>query len=623
MGAHALQAVVIPGVIDSLGTLVEDHRKQFLTYKKNILSEPQGIGDYSQIEHIYIDGLFLRSVMLHSPEGLLGSAKDNPCFFYSLLESGLIKDSEGSVKGVIVNVKFKNQEKLQTHYISKESLLNYVHQDTCFANKDISRLFSPNNITKTLDTLKYPIPSNTQECDNILREWTDNKYMPYLCGVSKIIEEGEDAEVLIASVTNLEPTPLRLLEERASKKKAYSERIDYSKTNYLKNLCKGISNPAAFCGQYVSTNTWTKIIGGEDEQYKLDFKCRALLGKESVTIKDIALCAKKFQQEPEVCATLSTQGFPSLFPKPDCRHIGKALAKSNLKTRYMDCPGAIDNAAVANAHRIVQHFESEPLPMDPKRCLFQTGFSFANLNFRFKYSDGWPMKICYTNRVSQEDDCLTYIPGYDEQNEFAENMVVAKALEYLIAMPPTSKCRPISQQTYNPVLIDYKSGCFIVYDANRCTSSDCPRRVVYDGESIEGISFQGKPIFSYFPNSLGNPSFALSSIVDNIYKQQPRSVRNLTEVKFFLDSGNAIIHGIGCLEDLIPQFFRKQSFNQCRPIPFIVDGYDQDEEFLVSVRTAIDDVHSPRLIKWADLYNSVITYQNIHPLKTWTMNVLR
>ena len=585
----------VPGLLESLEFLIDDQREKIKLHQRETLAQGP-MGNFNNVEEVYIDGLFLKSIILHSEDGFLSLAKDDRCLFYSLLENGLLRGSDGPIEGLVVNVKLKGSDDYRTRYVSKKALLEYVHGDKCFTNKEIITLFIPANVKKTLDTLEYPTPSNLEECDRILGEWKENRYTPYLCGFSRKVDQGVER---------------------------YKGRADFFRENYLRSLCKGIADSESFCREYTTRDIWTNIIGRGAPQYKMSFKCRNYLGKKSVTAQDLVQCSHKFKSNPEVCTTLET-GLSSLFPYPDCRQISSALSLSRLKTDYHDCPGLIEHTGIINAHRIIRHFESGPLPVGFHECFFNPHASFVDLNTKFKHPKGWDMEICYKERIAGKDVCSLYIPGRNDDNPLSENNVIAKALRYLVGMSQREVCEFSDKDTYNPLLLEYKTGCYIVFDEDNCTALNCPKKIIYDNREVKDLEFRGRPIFSYFPDSFGNASFSLSAIVENIYNQTPRAVRHFTELKFFLGRENTIIHGIGCIGDILPEFFRKKALNECNPVPFIIDGYRQTEtEFFVAVRTAIDDVHSPRLVKWDHLFNAVSTYQSIHPLKSWAMNVLR
>jgi hypothetical protein len=89
---------------------------------------------------------------------------------------------------------------------------------------------------------------------------------------------------------------------------------------------------------------------------------------------------------------------------------------------------------------------------------------------------------------------------------------------------------------------------------------------------------------------------------------------------FFKKSKNGIIHGVGCAEDLLPSFFKSRAFNQCTPLPFIIDGMIKENDKTVFItRTAIDSLQAPRMVNWSLIFSAVKSYQRYHPLKLWTL----
>ena len=278
---------------------------------------------------------------------------------------------------------------------------------------------------------------------------------------------------------------------------------------------------------------------------------------------------------------------------------------------------------MTNIFRIIQHLEGRELPIKEEECMYHVHSAFLDITNRAQSTTPWPMLICYKERVLRERKCFPYIPGYHSTHPMSENAVIASTLRYLIGMPSQEKCRFVDNKKFNPLLLEYQTGCHIVYDQKECTAIHCPKKIIYNTEEIKGIKYDGKITFSYFPNSLENSFMAFSNIVSRVYKKKNRSVRNFTELKSFLQDKDHIIHGVGCLEDILPRFFKKVSMNQCRPMPFILDGYFVGRRRpFVSMRIAIDSINSPRVIKWVDLHNAVSTYQSLHPLKSWTMHVI-
>jgi len=310
---------------------------------------------------------------------------------------------------------------------------------------------------------------------------------------------------------------------------------------------------------------------------------------------------------------------------PNCDQTSTSLNHSKLISDYQDCPGNVDNEALTNVNRIVNHFAPRKIVTLPETCAGEANYSFAKLNFDIKYDKGWPLKVCFLNRVNNKEECLPYIPGSRPNEPLSEDLVIAKILYLHKGASPKTICKLVSSKKYSPVRTDFKSGCFIVYNPEKCTALTCEKKVIWDEKEHKDIRFIGTPIFEYFPSAYTNDRYAVTNLLSEARGIQSRSIKNLTDMKFYLDKiPNSIIHGIGCAEDLIPENYKRESINQCQPIPFIIDGYfvKNAENFLVT-RTAIDDLYAPRLITWPSIYNAVTAYKELHPFNSWTLYGLK
>ena len=615
------------GMAGALAEIARRHRTGLAGRRAGVLAGAGRLGDLSGAGPVAIDPLLMRSILLHSPEGFLDMALDDECAFLALLENRLLRAADGPVTDILAAVgPGPGGGEAVPRLVPPEAFFRRAYRDRCPGNVGQKALFAPPAVGRTLDGVKFPVPSGARECANIMGEWRGDARTPYLCGVARDVREGREAETALATFPGLGPGERARLARRAARGRLYVDAVGVFRADYMENLCGGLAGDGDFCGSYSSRDTWRRVVGGEEPAHKLSFKCRNHLGKEEATARDLVACAEAFAADPGLCRTRTADGHPSLFPRPDCRRVSEALASSNLRARHHDCPGAVGNASVTNAHRIRRHFDGAPLPADPSRCMFQSFSSYAGLARGAGHREGWPLVVCHRNRATERDDCRPFVPGFDEEDPLSENNAVAVSVRYLAGMPPRDGCRFVDSRDYNPVLLDYRRGCLVIGggDDGPCPPFRCGRRVVYDGREVEGVEFRGEPEFSYFPDALGNPAFALAGLLgDARGRRAERTVRSLTELRRFLGDGRSIVHGVGCAGDLLPGFFAKRALNQCRPLPFIVDGHSGDGGFLVSVRTAIDDVHSPRLVEWADLHNAVASFQAVHPLKSWAMHVLR
>jgi hypothetical protein len=140
-------------------------------------------------------------------------------------------------------------------------------------------------------------------------------------------------------------------------------------------------------------------------------------------------------------------------------------------------------------------------------------------------------------------------------------------------------------------------------------------------KEVKGIEYIGSMEQNYIPSTYAKKRYAGIHILEESLKIKNKTINNFTELMvFFNQKEKGIIHGIGCIEDLLPEFFQSKIINACRPMSFIIDGIvgGLDDKKLV-FRAAIDHVHSPRLMNWQNIFNAVSRYKEMHPLKSWTL----
>ncbi len=587
-----------PGIIESLERLLEVHRKQYDQNKTKVQSILNAPTDISDLKDVQLDPQFMRSLIFNSDDKYLRLIQKDECKLLSALENNLLKTTEGDVEKVFIT--YKNKEnKIESMALAKNDFFEQIYKKKCLNNREFSTLFNEKNFQKTIEGTKFSLPKNNNECEIIHKEWLDNSYTPYLCRIQQIIKKSKSQRQVAL----------------------YKEKIPAMQRTYLDNLCNNLTSPALFCENYLKSDVWNKVINGEVPRYKLSFKCKNLLDKSEVSNSDLKNCAAKLVNEPSICETRGNKNFPSDFPMQNCNTISDALNRSKLITNYHDCPGNVDNEAITNIHRIVNHFSPRNIVSNKETCAGEAQFTFARLNFDIKHEAGWPLQICFLNHVSEKEDCVPYIPGSREEEPLSEDQVIAKILYQQKGAPAKTKCRIVDSKAYSPVRSEFKFGCFIVFDAENCTTLSCNKKVIWEDKVQSDIKFMGKPTFDYFTTAFINERYSFASMINEVKGTQGRTIKNLTDLKFYLDKiPNSIIHGVGCVEDLIPEEFQRTAINQCHPMPFIVDGYvPKSTETWIVFRAAIDDLHSPRLVLWQNIFNAVSAYRELHPLNTWTL----
>jgi hypothetical protein len=558
----------------------------------------------------------MRNILFHSDSKYLSLIQKDECKFYTLLEKKLLKKDEGDLN--LLEILIKNKDGTQkSGIISSEQFFDELYKKRCINNKEFKVLFNEKNFAKTISGIKFTVPRGETECKIIHNDWLNNSYTPYLCAINSTLKYAQ--KINKEKMTNEEAGTIKASD-------IYIQKTTLLQRNYLESLCNNLNSAKNFCGNYLKDDIWSKVINGEAPAYKLNYKCQNLLDLPlQLSLADQKKCVKKFLNEPKSCYTIGNKNFPSFYPLQNCDTISLALNHSKLITNYHDCPGNIDNEAITNVHRILNHFVPRKINSSSEICSGEANYSFAKLNLDLKYEKGWPLKVCYFNRIENKEICTIYIPGSREEEILSEDQVISKILYLHKGAPAKTKCRIVTSKQYNPIRSEFKNGCFIVYNSETCTTLSCEKKVIWDEKVQEDIKFVGSPIFEYYPSSFANERYSIQSMLNEVKGIQSRILKNINDLKFYLDKINSsIVHGVGCREDLLPEFYIRNLINECHPLPFIIDGYTIiNGETYLTTRTAIDDLFSPRLIHWSNIYNSVSAYKEIHPLNSWTLHGLK
>ncbi len=609
-----------PGLIEGLQVLIESQREE---YQKKIQSIRSRIGietpiTKEELKSAKLEPEFLKSIFLHTESKWLEHLKKNDCSFLALLDNDLIRGDTGIIKTIPV---ITNKNKL--FLVPKNKFIEISLEFKCFNNKQISKLFSRKNLKSTLAGIHYPTPKTKLECHKILDDWKTNPYLPYICRIPEVIMRGRKADLLLNNFKKANFRLSKKLSPVINDYRWHTQNIEFFKRNYLKNICHGLEKKEYFCSPYLAQDVWSKIINGERPKERLLYKCRNLYKKDNININQLKTCAVRMNQSPEICTTKTSEGYPSLFPKPSCKTISTALNSSNLRTPYHDCPANVDNLAVTNIHRLINHLKPRKMISKSESCFSEANYTFAKLNIDFKWEEGWPLRLCYLDRIEDREICKLYIPGHlkGDGEKLSEESVVNFILRRIKGIDNYKKCKFISKAQYNPNLLEYKNGCFIVLDKKKCNNAFCPRKIVLDNHVIKNITYKGKTHFNYFPINYAKRKFSAFNIMSEVYKFNQINIKNLTDLEIFLTKNkNSIAHGVGCAEDLLPLFFKSRTLNQCTPMPFITDGVirENGNKFLI-LRTAVDDIHSPRLILWNFVFTALSNFRKMHPLNSWLL----
>ena len=228
-------------------------------------------------------------------------------------------------------------------------------------------------------------------------------------------------------------------------------------------------------------------------------------------------------------------------------------------------------------------------------------------------------KVSEVSFSKRELRCLPYIPGNDEDNAISESRVISGIVRRIYATSNKLMCKIIPEKKYNPIFLEYKQGCFILSPQN-CQSYACRKRIIYNQKEFFNFEYQGKLGENYFEISSQDKIHSMNRKLKKVLDYEEEKILSLTKMKLWFKNGKRLIHGVGCLEDLYPDFFRRNTFNQCDAIPFLISGtHQKNSTEYVFINTTLDLITYPRSIRWNNLYSALKMYQHIHPYKLWAL----
>lgn len=617
-----------PGVIESLEELIDIDRTRFNKKQSIIASNPKLASELLKVDNLQLDSDFMQSVLFHSDKRFIKLMSENPCGLPALLETNLLKNASGNFSDVIVN--YKKGDATELAIMPKKDFLESFYKKECKENERYSSLFTLEKIKNTFNTIVPIHPKIENECPSILETWQKDPHMPYLCDVIENVANGEKAQVELMRAQGNPRTKIELTNAVALAE-SYRKRIPEASLVYFRNVCETLASPVQFCNSYFNQSYWNKVANKQAEKLDLIPRCQNILKKEVLSPKDLDTCVYQLNTNNELCLFEKKDQHTSLTPKPTCSLISKALNYSRIYRGFTDCPAIIGNEGVTNTARLLFHLSDDfkknfSLYADDRlSCSSNSSAAFAKLTLDFEAKSAWGQKVCYDDTINKVEVCLPVIMGSSPQSPFSEEKQIHTILYKTKGLEKSNKCEVISRDDFNPVILKYKFGCFIVYNPENCYGTNCPKKIFFNEREITHIRYSFSNDFDYFPSSVAKERYAINNLIDNTLSISSTKITNITSLRFYLNqSQNYIINGMGCAEDLLPSFFQKESVNQCSPVSFIVDGLiEKSGRASLVVRTSLDDLHSPRVIDWNYVYSSVRSYQELHPLKFWGLYVIK
>ncbi len=608
------------GIFETIDRILAIDNKAYNNLMTEINKNPLVLTTIDKLQNVEIDPVFLRSIVFHSATKYVNMSADNQCRFYAFLENGLL--TRPGFDGNSIPIQYERKGKKLSGVVPFKDFFKYIYKTKCSTNRDINKLFTPENVKTTVNAFEFKIPSNQAECFQIYKEWQSNDYIAPFCRISQNIKLGKLRESQLPAVASSDILTKRKFKSEILRGNNYHEMLGEFKTDYLNHLCDNLGSRKLFCEKYLTKSFWKKVNVLSTGSRSLEEKCKIILKKDKLSPKEINLCANKLTLESDSCHYLGQSKYPAITPRPNCNQQSTALNIGKLNTNYYDCPAKIDNAGISNATRLIFHLNQAKIESSPDNCDTIPTKTFLDFLVTNKNAESWKPRICYNDPFNEnKEDCKPVLLANIDYGLYTEKKIISDLLRKLKNAPKKIPCTIASDKEYDPNRLKWKYNCFLVYDSENCTRNFCPKKIYWQNKEVGGISYKGKVTFDYFPNVIRDDQKSFAYMIEEARKYRRKSIKSITELKFYLNlSDTSVIHGVGCVEDLLPGHFRKYRMNQCNPVPFIIDGLIEEKyRFFVSLRTAIDDVHSPRIITWYNVFNSVKNFNLHQPINHWTL----
>lgn len=616
------------GLIETLFSQKVESKKEVNTLIKRIKDSGNIKNNISpkEVERFQLHPTLVRSYIFNSEEKFLKYAEQGSCQFYALMEQGLLKSHHKSTEFIPLQDIGGNDI-----LITKADFKKYIYEKRCPKFSKRSDQFSKRNFSETLKSLNLEIPETKKECSQILSKWRVGIDLPFICAIPNKIILGNKSAKILSQSKNLSLSVTSVLNKRVRDSEFYKIRLSTLERQYFASICQGLEDKDLFCTNYTTKDYWALAMNGKAPGEDFHYLCKEYLKvsyEKELTQGQKQRCASSFRKNPETCMNLTNPNYPALFPKNDCISLSKALTNARFRLPFKECTGKIENSHTTTAFRIARQKVKEvmelPLASKSTSCQSQVYSDLYSIYTKSQLADTWPTKICYDDKIEGKAICRPYLPGSLDSSDLSEEKVATSILFRLGKIDKNVFCKISSETEYNPVLIKYKTGCHII-TKSYCFHSDCEKKVIIDEKPIKVLNFKGHMAFDYFPQNWQTQRKSFSSLLDQRFNQEQKVLRNFTQLKSFLVSNEkSIVHGLGCIEDLLPSFFSRKAIGQCTTHSFIIDGIIKEMgQQKVIMRSSYDDSRSPRLIPWNQIFNAVMNQQSSHPLRQWNLYGLK
>ncbi len=542
---------------------------------------------------------------------LLPMAIEDECYFLSLIENRSLGDKITRNDFLIID-EVDGEGGIKPLYLSLQQYLAIRYKSKCYANHESKERSKLENISYFFQQ-NFHIPQSPKDCHALFQEWHQRKETPYLCRYNSILQKAKKFSSKQSSQNSTKKTIIRTAQ-------TIQEKIDKKNLHHLENFCSHLHDEKKFCQLYLDESYWNQVLIGEGAISPMKNRCHLLLqSKQEIKKEDLKKCKDLMIQSPHLCTHLFLPYRLSLMPSPDCQMTSESLNKSKMTHLPQDCPMKSPYPNLISSSRIISYFSPKAEQQKKGDCQYNNLSSLYHLLEKNRQLEKWKHQFCYFDAIEKEEKCLRYIPGNSNDDPASETRTLEKVLSKMGLLAKGSSCQKINRLDYNPLLLRYKRGCFLLEEQAPCLKGYCPSTLILDAIEINTVKMNYGHDYSFTSFGTNKEERSLFHLIKTSLKLNARSIFNVTDLSNFLQENEKKLKKkmaimTLCIEDVLPSFFPKKSFNQCTPENILISAIEQKEgQFFATVNFSVDDVYTPRTIEWNFLYQGMINYQQIHP----------
>lgn len=616
---------LLPGLIESLEKIITLDSNESLNWTTAASSSEAQLLELSRTGTVFfLAPEFLQTLIFNASPQQIALFRSNPCALADYAWLDQLKHGKGKVTSIPL-LYSPGKASYSTLWVTRQTWAKYLMSTTCKKSEEIAYLFSANNIDATLGQYSMSYPKDDLSCDKQFESILKDEKTPYYCYLYDAAVKGEVSLEMLKN-NHAPDTTSNGKKKLVLQSLKVKELLGAEKYDYLKNTCENLNNKDKYCSYFFTNDYWKKKIINANFANLLVPMCPDLSPNE---------CSDKINRNNNFCLW-SMLDYPGLLPRASCQDSSTALNYSKLNINYRDCPGRLNNSNITTASRILLHFgydkilltkNNKLLPPDQQWnpndiCSANIATAFLDFTYKIQWDDVWTAKVCFEDKLQRKNVCTPYLLSNLTNSAFSIANTLTEILKKAKRMDKSYQCQTIDYRQFNNKLLKFKTGCWILVPSTGELTSTPFQVVIDDREQRDVFHIEGNVSFPLqsFQNSNQYHNFIYKINKELGVKSQ--TLRTLPAISNFLQKKQTIVNGIGCLEELLPDYFSSTTINSCKPISFIVAGLIPSKNLAESalvVHTSLDELASPRLISWQQVSAAVEAYQRIHPQSQWSL----